>query len=236
MKAKERKQEALPASETEKEKQVSGEDVERRSGCIFGKIFKIAITAIVIAFVVVAILLFDVVRSCTSADSETIHLSETSLKEAVDIESLAAVDYIYKGIAEKAGKFLWNDTVDYRVKYEAHVRASYDMGEIQFTLDEGNMVATAYLPEAQISDPVINENEFGFLPENPAANVRDILAICKEDAANDFNREEIKRGARDSLEGTVEALTEPLLGDKWTIEFKDLSEYPNKEEVQNEGE
>ncbi|NHM13605.1 DUF4230 domain-containing protein [Eggerthellaceae bacterium zg-886] len=224
-----------------KEKRASGEDAKRRSGCLFGRIFKVVIAivlaiVIVTGFVIASPLLFGVVAPLALDPGKTEYPSETSLKEAVDIESLAAVDYTYKGIAEKAGKFLWNDTVDYRVKYEAHIRASYDMGEIEFALDKEHMVATAYLPEAQISDPVINENEFGFLPENAAANIRDILAICKEDAAKDPNREEIKRQARDSLEDTVEALTAPLLDDEWTIEFKDLSEYSNKKEVQNEGE
>ncbi len=236
LKAKEREQEALPASEMKKEEQTSKEDAKRRSGCLFGKILKIAITAILVVLVVVGVLFFGAVRSCIPAASEPQYLSETTLMNVVNIENLNTVDYTYKGIAEKAGKFLWADTVDYRVKYEAHIRASYDMGEIRFTLDEENMVVTAYLPEAQISEPVLNENEFGFLPENAAADIRDILAICKEDAAKDLNQDEIKRGARDSLEKTVEALTAPLLGDKWTIEFKDLSEYPNKEEVQNEGE
>lgn len=223
-------------AEAKKKRQESRRQVRKNAAGSFKKLPKKV--KVVGSIVVAAVLIFacGVLVPLALDRDETQYLTETSLKDAVDIESLAAIDYTYKGIAEKAGKFLWADTVDYRVKYEAHVRASYNMTEIEFTLDEGNMVVTAYLPDAQIGTPVLDENEFGYLPENATADMRDILALCKEDAANDLDQEEIKKEANASLQDIVEALTMPLLGDEWTIEFKSLAEYPSEVEVPNEGE
>lgn len=189
-----------------------------------------------VTLIVLLLIVFGVVLPLVADDGETQYLTETSLKNAVNIEDLAVIDYTYKGIAEKKGQFLWMDTVDYRVKYESHVRASYNMPEIEFAIDEAGKVVTAYLPEPQISEPIIDETKFGYLPENVTANMRDIVALCREDAAADVNVEEVCREAAGSLQDIVTALTMPLFDDGWHLEFKSLSDYQgNREEAaQNE--
>lgn len=115
--------------------------------------------------------------------------------------------------------------MDYRVKYEAHIRASYTLSDIQFEIDEEDRVVTAYLPEAQMGDPQLDTSKFGYLPEGAAADMKDIIAICREDAANDVDKEEIKGHAEASLKDTVKALTMPLIGDEYQLEFKPIAEY-----------
>ena len=205
-------------------------------GSFFKKLPKPAKIALAIAAIVLIVVTAGVVLPLALDRDETQHLTETSLKDAVNIESLAAIDYTYQGIAEKPGKILWMDTVDYRVRYEAHIRASYNMTEIQFAIDEENMLITAYLPEAEISTPVLDDSKFGFLPEDATADMADVLALCKEDAANELSQDEMKKEANANLQDIVEALTIPLLGDEWTLEFKDLAEYPSEEEASNESE
>lgn len=110
------------------------------------------------------------------------------------------------------------------------------MSAIEFKTDKANKVATAYLPEPEISSPVLDETKFGFLPERLTADMKDVLALCKEDAKKDHNEDEIRAEASKSLRDIVTALTMPLLGEEWSLEFKDLSEYtPDvKEEVHDE--
>lgn len=223
-------------AEMKKKKQAAREDTRKRAASSFKKVPKKIKIIGAIVLLAILIALFGIVLPLVLDDDETQYLTETSLKEAVDIENLEAIDYTYKGIAEKAGKFLWADTVDYRVRYEAHVRASYDMAEIEFILDDASKTVVAFLPEAQIGSPVLDENKFGYLPEHATADMRDILALCKEDAVNDLNQDEVKKEANESLKNVVTALTMPLLGDEYSLDFKSLSEYPNQEEVLNESE
>lgn len=183
---------------------------------------KFATLAVIVA---VAIGFFGFALPWITDNHETRYLATSDLKSAVDIDSLSTIDYAYHGIAEKHGQFLWQDNVDYRVKYEAHIRASYTLSDIQFGINEEDKVVTAYLPEARIGDPQLDNSKFGFLPERVTADMKDAIALCREDAANDVDRDEVKEQAEASLKDTVKALTLPLLGDEYQLEFKPIAEY-----------
>lgn len=172
-----------------------------------------------------AIGIFGFVLPWLTDDHETHYLTTSDLISAVDIDNLSAIDYLYHGIAEKKGKLLWMDHVDYRVKYEAHIRAHYTMSDIRFEIDEDDKKVTVYIPEPQIDEPQLDSNEFGYLPENAKADMKDVIALCREDAKNDINIGEIKTQAEESLQDTVRALTLPLIGDEYQLEFKPISEY-----------
>ena len=181
--------------------------------------------------IVVAIGFFGFALPYILDDHQNQYFSESDLKTAVDIDNLSAIDYAYCGIAEKRGKILWQDTVDYRVKYKAHVRASYKLSDIEFSIDDNSKVVTAYLPEATISKPQLDQNKFGYLPAGAKADIKDVIALCREDAASDLNKEEIQKEAASSLQDTVTALTLPFLGDSYRLEFKPKSEWGKGVEV-----
>lgn len=199
-----------------------------RGKSFFGFFGKLSLKAKLAVFAVAAVItfgFFGFALPWMADNHETQYLATSDLKSAVDIDSLSTIDYTYHGIAEKHGKFLWQDRVDYRVKYEAHIRASYTLSDIQFEIDEEDRVVTAYLPEAQIGDPQLDNSKFGYLPESATADMKDVIALCREDAANDVDKEEIKEQAEASLKDTVKALTLPLIGDEYQLEFKPIAEY-----------
>lgn len=197
--------------------------------------FKIKLVG-VLALALFAVVMFGVVLPLVLDSDETQYISDATLKSAVDIGNLEVVDCTYKGIAEKTSQFLWAENVDYRVKYEAHVRASYDMSAIEFNVDNDRRVVTVILPEVEIASPVIDETKFGYLPENATADVRDVLVLCKEDVANEFVDDEIRVEALESVRETVEALMSPLLDDAWSVEFEyaSKSNEADESEVQND--
>ena len=127
-------------------------------------------------------------------DDETQYVTESDLKSAVDIDNLSTIDYVYHGIAEKHSTFLWQDRVDYRVKYQAHVRASYKASLSSFRVDRDNGVATAYLPEAEIGEPQLDHKEFGYLPENATADMKDVIALCRGSRRTGQGRDQRKAG------------------------------------------
>ena len=192
----------------------------------FAKRFPLKVTVtIAVGLLVALIAIFGFVLPYVMDDDENQYVTESDLKSAVDIDNLSTIDYVYHGIAEKHSTFLWQDRVDYRVKYQAHVRASYKLVDIEFRVDRDNGVATAYLPEAEIGEPQLDHKEFGYLPENATADMKDVIALWREDAASDVDRDEIRREADASLRDTVSALTKHLLGDDLKLEFKPISEY-----------
>lgn len=189
----------------------------------FGKLsLKVKFALVVAAALFV---FFACVLPWITDNHETQVLTTSDLKSAVDIDSLSTVDYTYHGIVEKHGRFLWMDRVDYRVKYEAHIRASYTMSDIQFGIDEENKVVTAYLPKAQVGEPQLDNSKFGYLPENATADMKDVLSLCRKDAADEVDKKEIKKQADASLQDTVKALTLPLIEDEYKLVFKPLAEY-----------
>lgn len=200
-------------------------DRGKRAFDLFGKLSLKAKLAVLVTTLLIAAGFFGGVLPWLVDNHETQYLATSDLKSAVDIDSLSTIDYTYHGIAEKHGKFLWQDRVDYRVKYEAHIRASYTMSDIEFGINKEDKVVTAYLPEARIGDPQLDNSKFGYLPESATADMKDVIALCREDAANDVDKKEIKEQAEASLKDTVKALTLPLLGDEYQLEFKPLAEY-----------
>ncbi len=96
-----------------------------------GKIAGIAVLAIVL------VLLMGFLLPSVFSGNKTEYFGTSSLKNAVNIESLSTVEYPYTGIAEKhSTTFFGNDKVNYRVKYDATVRASYKLSSIEFVIDE----------------------------------------------------------------------------------------------------
>ena len=191
----------------------------------FGKLSTKVKIALVAVIVVALVGFFRVVLPWITDNHETQYLTTSDLKSAVDIDSLSTVDYTYHGIVEKHGRFLWMDRVDYRVKYEAHIRASYTMSDIQFDIDEEHKAVTAYLPKAQVGEPQLDNSKFGYLPENAIADMKDVLSLCRIDAADEVDKKEIKKQADASLRDTVKALTLPLIEDEYELDFKPLAEY-----------
>ena len=191
----------------------------------FGKLSTKVKIVLVVVIVVALASFFGGVLPWITDNHETQYLTTSDLKSAVDIDSLSTVDYTYHGIVEKHGRFLWMDRVDYRVKYEAHIRASYTMSDIQFDIDEENKTVTAYLPKAQVSEPQLDNSKFGYLPETATADMKDVLPLCRKDAADEVDKKEIKKQADASLRDTVKALTLPLIEDEYKLDFKPLADY-----------
>lgn len=192
---------------------------------LFGKLSTKVKIALVVVIAVALVGFFGFILPPMLDNDETQYLTTSDLKSAVDIDSLSTVDYTYHGIVEKRGRFLWVDRVDYRVKYEAHIRASYTMSDIQFGIDEEHKVVTAYLPKAQVGEPQLDNSKFGYLPENATADMKDVLSLCRKDAADEVDKKEIKKQADASLRDTVKALTLPLIEDEYKLVFKPLAEY-----------
>lgn len=193
---------------------------------------------ILLAGVIIAVIVvFGVSVPVIMDDDQTMYLSTANLESAVEIDELSTVDYVYHGVAEKHVKFFWQDKIDYRVKYEAHIRAYYNLTEVRFKIDEESETVTAYIPKPEIAEPQLDDTKYGYLPEGASADLREVIALCKEDASGDVDKNEVEEQAEKSLKDTIRALTMPLLGEQYQLGFKPLAEYesdPKKDEKESD--
>lgn len=179
--------------------------------------------AVPVALAAVVVLIVCVVLPLCLDNQDNQILTASDLKSVVNVDDLSTIEYTYHGIAEKHSSFLWLDRIDYRVKYTARIRVSYSLSSIEFEINDTDKAITAYLPEATIGEP--NVSDFGYLPENAIADIPDVIALCQEDAISDLDYEELEKEGNAGLQNAVRALTLPLIGKDYKLDFKPLSEY-----------
>lgn len=159
-------------------------------------------------------------------------VTSSQLQEVVSVSKLSTANFIYNGIAEKTDE---NGNVSYRVYYESTVRAGIDMSKITFDIDEENKTVTPLLPEITIDEPVIDDTSLEYMPLNPSAEIKDVIAICKQDAETEIRETgQIQKTAKENLKTTIEALTVPLLDSEYEIKWAEEGEEVATEGVANE--
>ena len=198
-----------------KERRDEGKERRKTAAGMSVKSKLLALAVIIIAIVVIGGLAIPSMLP----KHENRYYADSDLEKVVNIEKLSTVEYVYHGIVEKRGMF---DMVDYWVKYEAHVDVSFKMSDIKIHIDNDAQTIDVTLPEPTIEDPVLNENEFGYLPERALGELPDVISMCQEDAIKEIEADgEVRDKAYKSLESTVRALTQPLLTGNYTYIWRD---------------
>ena len=124
---------------------------------------------------------------------------------------------------------------------DATLKSAVDIGDLEvvdYTYKGIADKTSQFLWAENVDYPVLDETKFGYLPENATADVRDVIALCKEDVASEFSDAGLRTEAMESVRETVEALIRPLLDSAWQIEFEEVSakEESGREGMQNEAE
>ena len=149
---------------------------------------------------------------------ENRYFAESDLMKAVNVSRVSSVDYRYRGIAEKSGWIFGNR--QYCVQYVAHVNASFNISNLEFSVDHDKGTITVLIPKPKI-ETQLEEDKFKFLPDNPNGKIADVIHICKNDAEEEIKREgNVIEMAYDSMEDTIEWLIYPIVGNDYKIRFK----------------
>ena len=140
--------------------------------------------------------------------NKTTYLTASQLTEIVNASKLSTAEYRYNGIADKCND---KGEAEYHVYYESTISASYDMSAITFDIDEEAKTITPHLPEPEIGDPSIDTTTLDYLPENPKANLKDVISICKADVlAEVASAGGILYTANQNMRRTMDALLVPV--------------------------
>lgn len=140
--------------------------------------------------------------------NKTTYLTASQLTEIVNASKLSTAEYRYNGIADKCND---KGEAEYHVYYESTISASYDMSAITFDIDEEAKTITPHLPEPEIGDPSIDTTTLDYLPENPKANLKDVISICKADVlARVTSAGRLLYTANQNMRRTMDALLVPV--------------------------
>lgn len=182
---------------------------DKRAGRIISGLprkVKLAIAGACAVIIIVAIVIG--VPVIQSKLNKTTYLTASQLTEIVNASKLSTAEYRYNGIADKCND---KGEAEYHVYYESTISASYDMSAITFDIDEEAKTITLHLPEPEIGDPSIDTTTLDYLPENPKANLKDVISICKADVlAEVASAGGILYTANQNMRRTMDALLVPV--------------------------
>lgn len=181
--------------------------------------------AIVAAIAAAGYLIPAVVLPLLLPPPENQHFSASALEEVVNINKLSTVDFYYSGIAEKHRQ---NDgaksqrAVDFRIRYTANIRVSFNMSEISFGQpNEEAKTITVHLPEPLIEISGIDPSSISYLPEGRKnVELAEVISLCREDATREVREDvQVNERAYSNLEDTIKGLTLPIVGNEYTLVF-----------------
>ena len=142
-------------------------------------------------------------------------ITETTLKQIINVSELSTFTAVYNGIAEVASGED-PEQVDYYVSYEARVDAGVDFEGVDIAVDHEAKEVTITLPEVTITQANVDIASLDFIFYNPAANTATItqeaFRACEADVEAECRRQrDIYELAEQNAENVLRALVSPIL-------------------------
>ena len=130
------------------------------------------------------------------------------MEKVVAVSDINVTRFPYEGVADiknKDGKHL------YYVKYAATVTASADMSKMTFDIDNEAKTVHPILPEIQIKQPVLDEKQFSFMPDDANIDLKTVIKTCKVDVVKEVKADKnLYSVAEDNLKQAVTGLIMPI--------------------------
>lgn len=174
-----------------------------------------AAAAIVAIITAVIIILFNLPKKEKNPPPPPEIITETTLKEIIDVSELSTFEAVYNGVARIPDSADAN-VIDYYVAYEATVKAGIDFNKIGIKLDKVTKIITVTLPEVKINDINVNIGSLDYIFNDKNANTSTISGeaykLCIADAEEKSKAEaEIYSIAEENAHNIIEALVLPFV-------------------------
>lgn len=151
---------------------------------------------------------------------ETTILTSSRLEEVLQIDDLSVCSLTYNGVAEVPQK-KHPTKVAYYVSYEAEVKASINMADIDVQIDENAAEGQAKkivvtLPQLQVKQIDVDMASLDYMFVKKRANTADVseeaYAACIADAGSECRGNDMfLQMAKENCENTVKALLMPII-------------------------
>ena len=158
----------------------------------------------------------------SNKDAKLEIISESSLKEIIEIEELATLEYFYNSIARVTEEDV--EKVKYHVAYEGTIRYGINFEEITISIDEQNKIINVVVPEVNLIDSEVNIETLDFIFEKDKYEIETVVmeakSICETDLENKASQNaDLKKMAKENAIDTINALICPWI-DQIAEEYK----------------
>ena len=142
-------------------------------------------------------------------------ITETTLKQIINVSELSTFTAVYNGIAEVASE-KDPEQVAYYVSYDARVDAGIDFEDVDIAVDHEAKAVTITLPEVTITQANVDIASLDFIFYDPAANTATItqeaFRACEADVETECAQQaDIYELAEQNAENVLRALVSPIL-------------------------
>lgn len=152
-------------------------------------------------------------------------VSESSLREVLEINELSTAEYPYNGIATKYSDD--GEKALYHVAYEGKVTAGIDFTKVLLNIDQEGCRILITLPEVEVHKETVDVTtmDFIFLKDKHETETisKEAYDLCMEDLKETAaEQKNLLVFAEESAKSCIEALLEPWLasiGSDYVVEF-----------------
>lgn len=149
-------------------------------------------------------------------------VSETSLKEMIEIDELATLEYFYNSVAKVKEEDA--DKVKYHVAYEGTIRYGINFEQIGISIDEKNKIINIVLPNVSLIDSNVNVETLEFIFEKDKYETETVVmeakSICESDLETKATQNsDLKKMAKENAIDTINALLCPWI-EQFAEEYK----------------
>lgn len=146
-------------------------------------------------------------------EGEVTTISESSLKEILEISQMSTAEYTYNSIVQK-----FNDDKDnelaYSVCYNGIIKAGVDFSEIKLNIDNESRTINVTVPDAKITSVTVEAGKLEYIFEKDKYNTETVSSEAYALAVTDLKQkasesQKILIPAKENAISTVKALLNP---------------------------
>lgn len=169
--------------------------------------------AIIISIIAAAICLTackEETKPAMTTESEIFTISETTLREVLDISQMSTVEYTYNSIVDVTEE----DELKYSISYNGHIKAGIDFSQIAITVDSDQKSIVVTVPEAEITETVVDISTLDYIFQDTKYDTETTMdeaysRSCEDLQAKATNNGDILSSAKENAISAVKALLEP---------------------------
>lgn len=138
-------------------------------------------------------------------------ISESSLKEILEISQMSTAEYTYNSIVKK---FTEDNELAYSVCYNGIIKAGVDFSEIKLDIDNESRTINVTVPDAKITSVTVEAGRLEYIFADDKYNTETVSSEAYALAVNDLEQkasesQKILNPAKENAISTVKALLNP---------------------------
>lgn len=159
-------------------------------------------------FVVMGVIIVEIII-LKNKEPELTVVSETSLKEMLEIDELATLEYFYNSVTQVLKED--SDKVKYHVAYKGNIRYGINFEQIEIVIDETNKQINVVVPEVNLLDSNVDIESLDFIFEKDKYETETVIMEAKEMCESDLENKasqnvNLKKMAKENAVDTINAL------------------------------